>query len=161
MDYVIVIFFIASFLALLSSVLVFFLKDMLYAVLALTMLFIFNSLLFLVLQQPLLAVIQIFIMVGGVSTFLFVGVASAELMQFRFTKLAGLLLLWVVVFAAIAYPMYSKGVRISSTSINTFGTQEIAASLGQYYALYYVMMLLLFTVSIGAIVALKRMGDGR
>ena len=157
MDYTFIAFVASAVLALASALLVFVFRDILHTVLALTALFMFNSALFLLLGQPLLAVVQLFILVGGISTFLFVGVASAELMEFKFNRLVALVLLWAFVFAVIAYPLYGKGYSLQETSNNIFGASDIASSLLQYNAVFYVMLVTLFAVSLGAVVALKRM----
>ena len=72
----IALFAIIALLEILSATLVFVFKDMLHVVLSFSALFIINSAIFMVLGQPFLALLQLFIMVGGVSTYLFVGVAS-------------------------------------------------------------------------------------
>jgi NADH-quinone oxidoreductase subunit J len=157
MDYTFV-FAIISALALASALLLFYFRGILHAVLALTVVFALNSALFLFLDQPLLAVVQLFILVGGVSTFLFVGVASAELVQFKFSKMLLLVVLWAVLFIAIAYPMYRSGYTMQETGSNFFGPADIGSALSQSPAVFYAIMLMLFSVSLGAIIALKRMG---
>ena len=80
---------------LLSISLIFVFKDILHSVLSLAMAFFINSLIFLMLEQPLLALLQLFVMVGGISTFLFVGVASVSLSRFGHANLLLLLVLSV------------------------------------------------------------------
>ena len=158
MDYTFIVLIIGAFLSLLSALLVFAFRDILHSVLALTLLFLFNSLLFLVLDQPLLAVIQLFIMIGGISTFLFVGVATAELLKFKFTRWIGLTAIWMVLFAVLSYPIYRDAYTIPETSTNVFGAANISSSLSQYPGIFYAIMMLLFAISLGSIVVLKRAG---
>ncbi len=82
-------FLIVSVIALAFSVLVFVFKDILHAAIALSGVFLMNSLFFIVLSQPLLAVVQLFIMVGGITTFLFVGVAAAPYSRFQVHQAPG------------------------------------------------------------------------
>ena len=88
---------------LLSIALVFVFKDVLHSVLSLAMAFFVNSLMFLALDQPLLALLQLFVMVGGIATFLFVGVASVSISRFEHTNLLLLLILAAVFFMVSFY----------------------------------------------------------
>lgn len=142
--------------ALVSSILIFIFRDTLHAIIALTMLFLANSFLFLMLDQVLLAVIQLFIMIGGISTFLFVGAASSQLPRFRFTRVASLLALWAAVFAVIAYPVLGMG--FSTNGSNVFANYGIASSVQSSIAVFYALAILVFGVGLGAVMLLKSMG---
>ena len=62
-------------LELISIALIVLFKDIMHSSLALASLFFMNLLVFLMLQQPLLAVVQLFVLVGGISTYMIIGVA--------------------------------------------------------------------------------------
>jgi NADH-quinone oxidoreductase subunit J len=156
----IVIFAIVSALGILFSVLVFTFRDILHATVALASLFFANSLLFLLLNEPLLAIIQLFVMVGGISTFLFVGVAAAPYSKFKYTRILFMAALWIVFFAAIAYPL--TGMQFSQPQPQNqgapFGVVGIAASLSSGPVFFYLILLLMFGVALGAVLLLKRAG---
>ena len=153
----IMIFAAVSIIGVLFSALVFVFKDILHSAVALAVVFIMNSALFLLLQQPLLAIIQLFIMVGGITTFLFVGVASAQAAKFRFTRIATLAVLWAVFFVVIAYPL--MGVQFqTSQQPSSFGVVGISQSLSGSSVLFYVILSLMFSVALGAVLLLKKAG---
>lgn len=139
---------------LLSIALIFVFKDVLHSVLSLAMAFFVNSLLFLMLDQPLLALLQLFVMVGGIATFLFVGVASVGASRFVHTNLPFLLALSVAFFlitfylaAGTPFPVQQQN-PLSGTAI----AGELASGSGQLYA----MVFALFGVALGAIIMLRR-----
>lgn len=144
---------------LLLSILVFALKDVLHAAVALASLFLFNSLFFLLINQPLLAVVQLFIMVGGIATFLFVGVGSAAYSRFLHTRKFVLVVIWAALFAVLASAL--NGVSFTSTlPQTTFWADSIASSLQSSVALFYIMALAMFGVSLSAIILLKKTKRG-
>src|SRR5208283_373994 len=73
-----IIFIIISILTIGSAMAVFFSKRLLHAVLALTLAFGGSALFFLYADQPFAAFLQLFILVGGLSTYLIVALASEE-----------------------------------------------------------------------------------
>ena len=145
---------IVSAIGIISAALIFKFKDILYAGLCLASIFLVNSLLFILLNQPLLAVIQLFIMIGGITTFIFVGVASATYSEFKYTRMIGLLLLWIFVFAVMAAPL--TFMQFDATQSNIFGADDIAGTLSSSAGLFYLMALLMFGVAIGATLLLKK-----
>lgn len=142
-----------------SALACFAMRDMLHIVVALSALFTFNSLVFAMLGQPLLAVVQLFVMVGGISTFLFVGVASATYSNFRYTKVARLLLASAAVFAVIGYPLL--GLQMYAYQPPVFSQSSIVASIPQSMYLFYVMALVMFGMTLGSIVLLRRSSVSR
>lgn len=149
-------------LILIASALVFVFKDVLHIAVLLSTVFLINSILFLILQQPLLAVIQLFIMIGGVSTYLFVGVASASYSDFKYTNYLSLIGLSIVIFSAITYGAYSTGAitqASTANSINIYSTNSIASSFNSNYTLisFYIIGIMLFSIAITAILLLNRL----
>jgi len=144
--------------ALLLSYMLFMLRDVLHAALALASLFFFNSLFFLLMDQPLLAVIQLFIMVGGIATFLFVGVGSIAYSKFRHARKNVLFVIWAALFTVLAASL--SGVGFITEAPATFGAGNISSSLQSSAALFYVMALAMFGISLGAILLLKKTRRG-
>ncbi len=149
-------FLIISVIGLAVSFFVFTVKDILHAALMLSALFFVNSLYFFMLGQPLLAVVQLFIMIGGITTFLFVGVASAPYSKFKYTSITGLAVLCAIVFIIIILPL--NYVQITPLQSNIFNSGSIGESLGTSLMMFYLMLLTLFGVALGAILLLKKAG---
>jgi NADH:ubiquinone oxidoreductase subunit 6 (subunit J) len=145
-----------SLLELASLALLFVFKDALHAVLSLTAAFSVSALLFLALEQPLLALLQLFVMVGGIATYLFVGAASAGIPRSMHTNYAILALLSIALFAAIYYGASST--KFLSAQGSPLSEQAIASSLSSNIALLYVIALMLFGIGIGTIALLRKIG---
>ncbi|MCL4372327.1 hypothetical protein M1373_03350 [Candidatus Marsarchaeota archaeon] len=135
---------------------IFIFRQLLHAVLALTIAFVLNSALFLVLQQPLLAIIQLFILVGGISTYALVGVASASFSRFKHTNKLALVIIFLVLFVALSIPLLS--LRPASQNSNIFGPPQITYGLKNYIAQFYIITLMLFGISISAILMFRQIG---
>ena len=150
-------FMLLSLLELASLVLAFFLRDTLHAVLSVSVAFLVSSLLFLVMEQPLIALVQMFVMVGGIATYLIVGVTSVDVPRSRHTNPAVLALLAIALFAAVYY--YSvAGIAFSSVQGNLLSSQAVAQDLSSNMALLYTLSLMLFGIGIGTIVLLRKIG---
>lgn len=141
-------------LTFLSLLLIFIFKDVLHSVLALSASFLINSLIFLLLNQPLLALIQLFIMIGGISTYLFVGVASSALSRFKHTSYIVLAAVSVVFFVACFYNVAT--VQFTPLQQNALSNDAIAAYITSSISQLYLIALALFGVALGSIVMLKK-----
>jgi len=150
-------FIIVALLEIISASLVFYFKDILHTVLALSALFVMNSGMFLILDQPLLALLQLFIMVGGVSTYIFVGVASSGLSKFRSTNY-----LLLIAFSAVIVVLFSvKTIQINTIigQQNLVTGQTIAQALSSNIAMIYLIALMVFGTGLGSIVLIKKLGE--
>lgn len=153
------IFFSVAVLEIASVIAVFRLKDILHAAIALASVFFANSLLFLLMGQDLLAILQLFIMIGGVSTYIFVGVASASFSRFKHTSYVGLAIVSVLLAASLIYPLLSTGFAAGSAS--TLTQSEISASLSSSVQYLYFIAIFIFAISIGAVIVIKKLGRGK
>lgn len=151
------IFALAAALEIVSALLVFSLKDVLHSVLALSVAFFVNSLLFLMLAQPLLALLNLFIMVGGVSTYIFVGVASLSYSKFKHTSHIALGVLSLLLFAALFYPVYQSSPNGSEQNLLT--AQMIGSSLTTNIGVLYIVTLVLFGIGLSSILVLRKVGS--
>lgn len=158
MDYL-ALFMILSLLEILSATLIFVFKDILHAVLAFSLVFVFNSALFFVLAQPFLALLQLFIMVGGVSTYIFVGVGSASYSKFRHTNYTFLIVTYLAVFISFSYRITSVTPIIPET--NLLSTTLISQSISSNLGLLYIIVLTLFGIGLSSIVLMKKLGEKR
>ena len=147
-------------LIVIGASLIFTSRDVLHVAIALTAVFFINSLLFLSLGQPLLAVVQLLIMIGGVSVYLFVGVAAASYSHFKYTNFIALAVAAAAIFAVITYGAYSSGLIGSIQGVQAtsqFSHAQVAASLASRYeiAALYAITLMLFLLATAAIPLLR------
>ena len=149
-------------LAILSALLVFYFKRISHIAVAISALFFANSLLFLALDQPILAVIQLLIMVGGVSTYLFIGVGSAPYSRFKHVNWPALIISSIAIFVLVFYGLQESG-ALSSLSASALPSPYSANSIMGSFAstssllALYAIMIMLFGLGIGAIKLLNRL----
>lgn len=152
-------FIIVALLEVLSAVLIFLFKDILHVVLAFAAVFVFNSAVFLLLNQPFLALLQLFIMVGGISTYIFVGVASSSYSKFKSTNYTALAVAYVVVFILLSARLVQTGPIIEQQNLLT--PQLIMQSIGQNAGYLYILAILLFGVGFGSIILMRKLRDSK
>ena len=150
------IFFIVAVFEIASVIAVFKLKDILHAAIALATVFFANSIMFLLIDQDLLAILQLFIMIGGVSTYIFVGVASGSFSRFKHTSYIGLAVISAILAAALLYPLVALG--SSATVSNALTESEISEGMSSSIQYFYFIAIFIFAVSIGAVIVMKRVG---
>ena len=90
-----------------SALLVFRAREMAHAMVGFLMVTVAGAALLALLGLPLLALLQLFIMVGGVSVYLFVGVSSENLSRFRHTSLPVLVVLAITLCSVPIYRILS------------------------------------------------------
>ncbi len=149
-------FVVLSLFELVSLVMLFLLKEQLHAVVSLTAAFFAVSLIFLTLEQPLLALMQLFVMVGGIATYLIVAVASTDAHNHLRINRVLLALLAFGFFAAMYYG--ASHATFLGTQGSVLSEQAIASSLSQNITMLYVLVFMLFGVGTGTIVLLRRVG---
>jgi len=147
---------ILALLEIVSALLIFLFKDILHAVIALSATFIFNSALFLLLGQPLLALLQLFIMVGGVSAYMFVGVAAGSYSKFKHMNFLVFFALIAIIIAALYFVTSSS--TVSATGQNLLSSQMITDTLTQNAGLLYIIVAMLFGTGIGSIILMRKLG---
>jgi NADH:ubiquinone oxidoreductase subunit 6 (subunit J) len=146
---------------LLLSAYIFRVKELLHAVVLLALVFATTSLLYLIASQPLLATIQLLVLVGGISMYLLVGTASESFSKFKHTNMALMLVLAAVLFAVIAYPVISSPGSYASSTTTSFSIQQQSQFVGNDLVIFYIIALLLSGISIGAIALYKKLGGSK
>jgi NADH:ubiquinone oxidoreductase subunit 6 (subunit J) len=154
-----IVFFISAVAAFVAAVVMFKAREMSHAMVGFLFITLSAAAVLAVLGLPLLALLQLFIMVGGVSTYLFVGVSAENLSRFRHTSLPVLV---VGAIALAAIPIY----RISflqglGGESNSLTGSLLTASVGSNMALFYMLAVLLFGIGIGSIIMMKSLRAGR
>lgn len=152
------VFAISAVVAIGAAIFMFKAREMSHAMLGFLFITVSAAALLAVLGLPLLALLQLFIMVGGVSTYLFVGVSSENLSRFRHTSLPVLV---VAAIALAAVPIY----RISllqglGGESNHLTSGLISAAIGSNMALFYMLAVLLFGIGVGSIIMMKSLKAG-
>ncbi len=139
--------------------LIFAFREIMHSAVALALFFFANSLAFLLLNQPLLAVVQLLVLVGGVSTYVFVSVASASYSKFEHSRKAALAAVSLLLFVVIAYPILRSGLS------GTAQTQQDYSSFPTYMygsvEYVYLAFVLLAGTVLGSILLLKKVGAAR
>ena len=112
-------FYLFAVLTVLASLLVFVQRKLVHAVLALTTAFSASAILFLILNQPFIALLQILVFVGGLSTYLMVSLSNEEKNRryFRmgfFIPVVVVLSIWFYYFAQLSL----STAELSGSSIN-------------------------------------------
>ncbi len=133
-------------------------REMAHAMVGFLLVTVAAAALLVVLNLPLLALLQLFIMVGGVSTYLFVGVSSENLSRFKHTSLPILVVL-AIVLAAV--PIYKLSLVQSAAGLsNAISTAVIQSAVSSNLTLFYMLAVLLFGIGIGSIVMMKSLKEG-
>lgn len=140
-------------LLLASSAAVFLFKRLMHAVLALTMAFAASALIFLYLDQVLVALLQLFIFVGGLSTYLIVAISNEEKGSVH-GNLPMFAIVAVVLTVALLAAVQSlpSGLALSGNDM----LQTAPAAFGSYYPIFYALALLLFSASAGTVIFIKK-----
>ncbi|MDE1865330.1 MAG: hypothetical protein KGH94_01665 [Candidatus Micrarchaeota archaeon] len=112
-----------------------------------------------VLGLPLLSLLQLFIMVGGISTYLFVGVSSENLSRFRHTSLPLLVALAVLLSAVPVYRIISIG-PVGTTAPSALGSASLSSLVSSNIALFYMLAVLLFGIGLASIIVMKEARKG-
>ncbi|MGC8622536.1 MAG: hypothetical protein ACP5SJ_00250 [Candidatus Micrarchaeia archaeon] len=163
MDITLYIFAVFAAIELLLSFYIFLSRSLLHAIILLALMFIATSLLYLLLSQPLLAVVQLLVLVGGISTYLLVGTASESFSHFKHTGIALMVILALAIFTVMAYPLLASAVVYSFLTLypNTisFTMANQSEFLQTDLPIFYIAALLLFGIAIGAILLYKKLGE--
>jgi NADH-quinone oxidoreductase subunit J len=141
-------------ITLVSATLIFVERRLVYAVAALAVTFLGSALLFFLFGQTMMALLQLIVFVGGLSTYLIVAV-SAEEKGAALIRLPLFLAVAAVAAAGLGFMLLtylpSNGVNLST---NFLAAASVA--LQNSYALFYVMATLLFAVAISGVLVIKK-----
>ncbi len=135
------------------AALVFLERKLLNAVICLAVAAVGSSLLFLYLGQTLVALLQLFVFVGGLSTYLVVAVASEE-KQSKTLGRARFLVAAVALAAVLSLVLSGIGLGQQQAG-NSFASSALAA-FGSQYAMLYAAAFLLFATAAGSVLVMRR-----
>jgi hypothetical protein len=136
------------------------LKDMLHIGIALSLLFFFNSVVFLIASQPLLAVLQLFVAIGGISTYFIIGVAALGVSKFKYARFGLLSVSALLLFLLLVYSV-GGAFGYHTTSSNPIGAEEAGLQFEGYVPVFYIMTLMIFGAGLGSTALFKKIRDNR
>jgi NADH:ubiquinone oxidoreductase subunit 6 (subunit J) len=142
-----------SVLMIVSSLFIFFSRRLVHAILALTTAFIGSALVFLLLGQVFVAMLQLLIFVGGLSTYLMVAIAYEE-KQRRYVSYRT----FFVVAIVLVFCLYAFTYRVvGQESPNGYGmVSAFGPALQGYYFILFAVVVLLFAAAVGSVLFLKK-----
>lgn len=143
-----------SALTLISALILFLSRRLLHAVLALTFVFLGSALIFLYLGQTFAALLQLFIFVGGLSTYLIVAVASEE--SKSSLKLPTFILLVIIVVGGLSALLINSGLNSTPPASPNDFVASAGAALSTYYPFLFALLILLFSAVMGSILILRK-----
>lgn len=131
-------------------------RKLIRAVIYLAFAAISSALIFLYLGQAFIAMLQILVFVGGLSTYLIVAVATEEKSRKMPSNLS--FAVFAVVSALILFQLTYSSASPSTSPADFVSSAQQAFS--SYYALFYICVLLLFASALGSVLVLKRFTKG-
>lgn len=120
---------------------------------ALSITFTVVSLSLLLLNQPVVAILQLIVIVGGVSTYLVVAVASETKRKTWETNFRTLAILGILLMLAISYIIFPYVDTSNVSAVSIYG--EFQQTLQQYAVAIYFIILLMFVAALGSAVTIK------
>jgi NADH:ubiquinone oxidoreductase subunit 6 (subunit J) len=139
-------------LTLLSGILIFVRKKLLHSVIFLALSTVGSSFVFLYLDQPLIALLQILVFVGSLSTYLIVAVASEEKKELK----RGVVGFFVATALMLSFLLpFTLGAGEEQVATNSFSSSAETAFLNNY-AFLFASVFLVFAATLGSVVIIKR-----
>ncbi len=135
-----------------SGAAIFVSRRLIHSVIALTIAFFGSALVFLLMEQAFIALLQLFIFVGGLSTYLIVAVASEDagfsINWRRFLPLLALVVIGLLPAFMLRLP--------SPPATSADFAAAAGTALSYYYPMLFAMVILLFSSVMGSILVIKR-----
>jgi NADH:ubiquinone oxidoreductase subunit 6 (subunit J) len=139
-------------LTLLSGILIFVRKKLLHSVIFLALSTVGISFVFLYLDQSLVALMQLLVFVGSLSTYLIVAVASEEKKEIR----KGVVGFFVATAIMLSFLLpFVLGVGEGQVAANSFSSSA-ASAFSSNYAFLFASVFLLFAATLGSVVIIKK-----
>ncbi|MGC8479157.1 MAG: NADH-quinone oxidoreductase subunit J [Candidatus Micrarchaeia archaeon] len=141
-----------SFIIIISGIFIFYQKSIMRAVLMLTIAFGSSALIFFALGQNFIGLLQLFIFVGGMSTYLIVAVSSEykKIENLDFLKIT---MIAAILFVSIFLSLYGIG---NSASNNIDMSRYFSSALENYYPILYMAIIILFLTAIGSVIIIRK-----
>ena len=139
-------------LTVLAGLALFLQKKLLHSVVFLALAAVGSSLIFLYLGQVLVALLQLFIFVGGLSTYLIVAVATEE-KQVKMRSAAAFVIISAIMSAGLFAAVWNTAtVGLAGNDFSTVAQGAISS----YYAFIFAAVFLLFAAALGSVIIIKK-----
>ena len=139
---------------LISAVFILIEKKLVHAVMVLSLVFLGSALLFFLLGQTLMALLQLLVFVGGLSTYLVVAVATEE-KSAKLISLRRFLVLALVLFVGTGVLLLNY-LPSGNNNVSADFLGAASSAFQNSYAMFYAMLVLLFAVSISSVLIIKK-----
>ncbi len=151
--YDIILFVIASAIMVLSGIAIFYQKSIMRAVVALTIAFTASSFIFFILGQNFIALLQLFIFVGGMSTYLIVAVSSEykKINKIEFSAICAIALM-----IGLGFLLILTGVQFSTATTQVSMSTFFVDVFQSYYPIIFAAIIMLFLVAMGSVIVIRR-----
>lgn len=130
-------------------------RSLFKAAIALAIVFVAVSGFIFLTSQTMVTLLQLFVLVGGLSTYLIVAVASERQATFRHVDIGVLATVFVVLGAVMFYATVNATQNAQSQSAPMINS-EISVAIGANMALLGAVVFLMFALAIGSIMLIKR-----
>ncbi len=147
-----ILFVLASLITICAAAAIFLSRRVIHSIIAVTFAFAGSAALFAYMNQVMLALLQLFIFVGGLSTYLMVAVASEDSSM----PLGVSRFVFILIVAGIGLSVILLGNAATPQASYATQTQPPGASLPAYYSLIFAMVALLFSGVLGSVLIIKR-----
>jgi NADH:ubiquinone oxidoreductase subunit 6 (subunit J) len=136
-----------------SSAAVFILKKIMHAVIALTLAFTSSALIFIYLGETMIGLLQLFIFVGGLSTYLIVVISNEDKGKV-YGRLPAFIAVAAITTVVMLFAVGSLPQSLALTNNNMIQTAPDAFE--DYYPLLYALAALLFSAAAGTVLFIKK-----
>ncbi|MCL5433923.1 MAG: NADH-quinone oxidoreductase subunit J [Candidatus Marsarchaeota archaeon] len=139
----------------LLAVSIFVTKHIFHAIIAMINIFIINSILFVMLAQPLLAILQLLIFIGGISIFMLVSVATESTKEIKLSKPSIIIILSMLVIILMGILAIHGFPFLSSIKTEGLGSSYISVELSNNIYGLYMIASVMFIFAVGAAFMIK------
>ncbi len=148
------VFYLVAAFTILSAIAIVAQKRLVYAVGAITMVFVGSAMIFVLLGQMLIAILQLLVFVGGLSTYLIVAVATEE-KNARLVKLPVFGAITILLFIGLSLLLGYVPATSAPTAVPNF-LSDAASAFTSSYPILYILVILLFSVAISGVLIIKK-----
>ena len=146
---------VVSIVMIISAIGIFYQKRIMHSVVLLSIAFISSAFVFFILNQNFIAFLQLFIFVGGMSTYLIISVSS----EFRKTRMIDFMKICIVAIAitiSISIGILNFHYQNSQVTVSQGFSNFFVYAFQQYYSIIFTSVIMIFLVAIGSVVVIRR-----
>lgn len=151
--YSVELFSIVSVVMIISGISIFYQKSIMRAVIALSISFIASSLIFFILNQQFIALLQLFVFVGGMSTYLIVAVSSEykKINKIDFIKIGV-----AAIIISMSFSLLFTVINFNASNTAPGMSVYFATAFEEYYPVLVAAVIMLFLAAIGSVIVIRK-----